>query len=476
MTARQQIRVGRRIGRDRAPVDAYAAPGVGDMLHAAREKKGVDLYRAERDTRIRERHLAALEAGDFAELPGSVYVTGFLRNYAVYLGLDPAEVLARWHAEERGGASRASGVAVVAPPQPLTEPRSGFTLTPGVFVAAFLGIVILVFVGYVGLQLVRFSQVPALTLDGQSVLTVAPDDTRVTVRGTAPDGATVDVFDAVQQPAGSTVADGEGRWTLELMVQKGQNDFLIRTKDPATGREADPLRMIVNVPVDAEPSAVPTPAPTALAGVIPAGVETAAPSPEAPADASVAPSPHPAALELRSPRQGSRSGDAKVTVKGTTDAQTVRIDVRWLGKTKRPGAPGSIEVRARKGAFEHELVLAPGRWEVLVETVPTDQLTRSRIRRRVRVDYQGFVVVIGARPGGKAWVQVSVDGVELDPGSTMRSGERMVIQARRTVVFRARSERRTLVGIMGDAPSRLSNRPGSGTWSITDGEDPVRVP
>ncbi len=477
MTARQQIRVGRRIGRDRAPVDAYAAPGVGDMLHAAREKKGVDLYRAERDTKIRARHLAALEAGDFAALPGSVYVKGFLRNYALYLGLDPAEVLERWRErdEPTPRASGPAGVAVVVPPQPLTDPRSGFTLTPGVLVAAFLAVVVLAFGAYVGLQLVRFSEVPALTLDGRSVMTLAADDTNVIITGTAPHGATVDAFDAVQQPAGSTVADDEGRWSIDLGVQKGQNDFTIRTRDPETGRDADPLRVIVTVPVSAGASAVPTPAPTALTGIIPAATESVAPSAEASPSATAAPTVGPAMLEMTSPRQGSRSGDAKVTVKGRTDAAKVRIRARWLGPGKRPGDPGTTEARVRKGAFEHELVLAPGRWEVVVDTLAADRLTSTKVRRRVRVDYKGFVVVIGARPGGKAWVQVTVDGVEYDSGSTLRSGERTVIQAKETVVFRTRSERRTLLGVKGEAPTQLSDRAGGGTWSITDGEDPVRI-
>ena len=74
---------------ERAPDRRDRRAGVGDLLHAAREKKGVDLYRAERDTKIRARHLAALEDGDYSELPGSVYTKGFLRNYALYLGLDP---------------------------------------------------------------------------------------------------------------------------------------------------------------------------------------------------------------------------------------------------------------------------------------------------------------------------------------------------------------------------------------------------
>ena len=172
MTARQQIRVGRRLRGERAPIDATLAPSVGDLLHAAREKKGVDLYRAERDTKIRARHLSALEDGDYGELPGAVYTKGFLRNYALYLGLDPVEILDRWHDEQDPG-QRTASAAMVAPPQPLTDPRGGFTFTPSLVVAAALGLIVVLFLGYVGMQLLRFSQVPELSLDGASVIQVA---------------------------------------------------------------------------------------------------------------------------------------------------------------------------------------------------------------------------------------------------------------------------------------------------------------
>ena len=61
----------------------------------------MDLYRAERDTKIRARYLGALERGDYKELPGAVYTKGFLRNYALYLGLDPDDVLLQWRKRTR---------------------------------------------------------------------------------------------------------------------------------------------------------------------------------------------------------------------------------------------------------------------------------------------------------------------------------------------------------------------------------------
>src|SRR5689334_25275349 len=90
-----------------------AAPSLPERLLAARERKGVDLYRAERDTKIRARYLAALERGDWRELPGSVYTKGFLRNYALYLGLDPDEILLQWRAER--GDDKPSEPVIVVP-------------------------------------------------------------------------------------------------------------------------------------------------------------------------------------------------------------------------------------------------------------------------------------------------------------------------------------------------------------------------
>lgn len=66
---------------------------LGPLLRSWREERGLTLEQAEDVTKIRRRYLEALESESFAELPGEVYVRGFLRIYAEFLGLDPAEVL-----------------------------------------------------------------------------------------------------------------------------------------------------------------------------------------------------------------------------------------------------------------------------------------------------------------------------------------------------------------------------------------------
>ena len=114
---------------------AGAGLNLPERLYAARERKGVDLYRAERDTKIRARYLAALERGEYGELPGDVYTKGFLRNYALYLGLDPEEVVGQWR-RERGHAPTPKTVLTI--PRPIAQPRPGLQFSPGVVVAALL--------------------------------------------------------------------------------------------------------------------------------------------------------------------------------------------------------------------------------------------------------------------------------------------------------------------------------------------------
>ena len=95
---------------------------LGDVLRSAREAKGVDLARVERDTKIRTRYLSALESGGYRDLPGAVYTKGFLRNYGLYLGLDPEYLVDLYRLES--AAAGAERRRVATPPRPIAARRS----------------------------------------------------------------------------------------------------------------------------------------------------------------------------------------------------------------------------------------------------------------------------------------------------------------------------------------------------------------
>lgn len=59
----------------------------GDILRYEREKKGLTLERAAEQSKIKLPVLSAIESGETGEIP-SVYLRGYIRNYAHFLGLD----------------------------------------------------------------------------------------------------------------------------------------------------------------------------------------------------------------------------------------------------------------------------------------------------------------------------------------------------------------------------------------------------
>jgi transcriptional regulator with XRE-family HTH domain len=117
---------------------------LGSLLGEARRARGVTLEQAAAATRIRVRHLAALEEGRLAELPAPVYVRGYLRTYAGYLEIDPELLVDAFEATlDREGGSLA------------IRPLSSLTASPNVVLTApaagAIGLVLLAlaFAGYV---------------------------------------------------------------------------------------------------------------------------------------------------------------------------------------------------------------------------------------------------------------------------------------------------------------------------------------
>ena len=72
---------------------------VGRYLRQEREKKGVSLDSVAKVTKITRENLEALERDDFQAISATVFVRGFLRSYANYLGLDPKELVNRYDSE-----------------------------------------------------------------------------------------------------------------------------------------------------------------------------------------------------------------------------------------------------------------------------------------------------------------------------------------------------------------------------------------
>jgi cytoskeleton protein RodZ len=98
----------RKVPGDSIPAADGDEPGqtprgtIGDLLRETRQSYGGEIERIAAQLRIRGPYLAAIEAGRYDRLPAPVYALGFVRAYAVHLGLDGEEAVRRFKQETSG--------------------------------------------------------------------------------------------------------------------------------------------------------------------------------------------------------------------------------------------------------------------------------------------------------------------------------------------------------------------------------------
>jgi cytoskeletal protein RodZ len=426
---------------------ADASPSLPERLYAARERKGVDLYRAERDTKIRARYLAALERGDYRELPGAVYTKGFLRNYALYLGLDPDDILGQWR-RERGDMGPVQ--PVIAVPRPLAAPRRGLTFSPGVLVAALVTVVVLLVAGYLAIQVMRFAKPPTLAVTDPKVATLAVAESRTeyTLRGTTIPGGTVTI-----EAAGAThqtEADSTGAWSYEVELRRGKNQFEIDAVDPETGKHAERTAQVV-ITVPFAEIEVPT-------------------------------------LTVDQPSEGTTFENGAIPVRGkATNATSVTVSARFEGPVEgtpvvsggsSPPEPTPLTVEvAEDGAFSTPIQLTTGRWSIVVTASGANGKTAT-LTRQVAVAYKGVNLVVDVR-GGNAWIKVWVDGKVASPpgsaGDTLRSGETLTFTGERSIEVRTGSSGVTYFTLNGQSLGALGRSGIPETWLFQPPDPPTKT-
>jgi cytoskeletal protein RodZ len=389
---------------------------LGEVLRAAREEKGADLTRVERDTKIRERYLSALERGEYRELPGAVYTKGFLRNYGAYLGLDPEYLIDLYRLET--AASAAERPVVPAPPRPIAvRRRRTFVVTPGAVLAAILTIMVGALVAWIGYEFVNFARMPELRIVEPAGDVSAHTESTITIRGITAANATITVSGLPENP--STTADAAGNFELTLDLLPGSNEIHLSAHDPVTNRDSEEFVRRVNVVTDVAESPSP------------GGVAVSLTQPEA--DATLT-SPVPVA-GTAGPGQEVALSAVLVSPPTPTFAVTDAAGASIAIDPADPSAPEPTTITAdADGAFSASLPLAPGAWDVTVTVPGLEPIVRS-VTIRPGDGLTGAVRL----EGGDSYLEVEQDGTPIGgiSGGISDDGERIDLEAETSIRIRA---------------------------------------
>lgn len=150
---------------------------VGEALRVAREKKKLTVEQVHAETKISVEVLDALEQDDFGSFESEIYLKGFLRNYAQFLGLDPEGLWSRL-SRKQGDSKEPAGGAYWDVEEAVHEER---LTSPRIFKRFVLPIMIVVIVVLALLLIREHRKVKSLTTGATGhnvtveVMTIAAD-------------------------------------------------------------------------------------------------------------------------------------------------------------------------------------------------------------------------------------------------------------------------------------------------------------
>ncbi len=126
---------------DVVSAETAAAPSLGEVLRAERERQGVGLDQIEVATRIRAAQLRAIEEDRLEALPAEAYARAFVRDYADQLGMD-ADAAVHLFNDQWSRQFAADDPA--PPPPPIRPPLAAAATRPLGVVSVVLAMALLV--------------------------------------------------------------------------------------------------------------------------------------------------------------------------------------------------------------------------------------------------------------------------------------------------------------------------------------------
>ncbi len=205
-----------RNGFTRKKVDSLT---LGEKLKKLRVEGRISLNEISKHTKIQAKYLEYLENGEYDKLPADVYVKGFLRSYAHYLGVSENSLIKLYEREQ--GIKK--NIRNSGPEERATKPVkfSNFAITPRMIVVALIIMLAGGSFFYLYKELNNFISTPRLAvakpIDGSVV-----EGRTVYVNGVTERDSKVFIND---QP---TLVNDKGEFNEQVGLQEGLNTIVVR--------------------------------------------------------------------------------------------------------------------------------------------------------------------------------------------------------------------------------------------------------
>ena len=194
---------------------------VGEILKKQRERLKIELKEVEKSIKVRQRFLTAVEKSNWQVFSSKVYISGVIKNYSLFLNLDPNSTLAIFRRDyERQEAvkfKRRLSVNYFAP-----ETKRIFK--------TILILIFILFIGYFGFQLNLYFSPPKITILSPKTEVILKNDRVKILAKTEKDAAVTVLGERIYQ-------NSDGLFEFEFPLKIGKNEIIIEVVG-ANGKKA----------------------------------------------------------------------------------------------------------------------------------------------------------------------------------------------------------------------------------------------
>jgi transcriptional regulator with XRE-family HTH domain len=226
---------------------------IGTILKEKRKELKLELKQIAEITKIRSDYLAALEEGNYAKFPSEVYLKGFLKNYAKFLGISTEKALALYRRENERDDSQTSLSSSLGSHQM----EKLLVLTPNRVLTLIAGLAILIIVIYLGSYVGQVLRKPDLKLTSpvafadEGSVAYKTDANFIEITGTVEIGSKLTINDIELK------LNNFEQFTKEFNLVEGINTFVL-TAVSQFGREKS-ITLTIQKEEQPLPTATPTP-------------------------------------------------------------------------------------------------------------------------------------------------------------------------------------------------------------------------
>ncbi|MBW7953342.1 helix-turn-helix domain-containing protein [Candidatus Dojkabacteria bacterium] len=196
---------------------------IGSMLKDRRKERGLKISQISEITKIRGEYLSALEEGSYDIFPSEVYLKGFLKNYAKFLGINTDRAIAIYRRER----DYKKQEPIITSTEKIQDKTLNLTITPAKVITLSIVVAVILAVGYVGSYIGRVFNEPDLRIVAPISIQAGSEDSVRTTEDSIKIEGLVEVGSLLTINGQRFQTNNFERFTETLDLQSGLNQFTI---------------------------------------------------------------------------------------------------------------------------------------------------------------------------------------------------------------------------------------------------------